>query len=160
MLVWSEQAPKHCYKWCFPCFCFFLIWTSSVDFKSKMRSASMSRKVLVKRYWFGPVVMALPARPNSIASLARRTSMRFLGWSKMQIFCLILVMCSLLWSERTNSSQISPSWEDDCTSFSINSSRLMGADVPDLFLSMSWLGRADLTCSLCMMLVMEGTRTE
>ena len=36
----------------------------------------------------------------------------------------------------------------------------MGADVPDLFLSLSQLGRADLTCSLRMMLVMEGARKE
>ena len=36
----------------------------------------------------------------------------------------------------------------------------MGADVPDLFLSTSRLGHADLTCSLCMMLVMEGARKE
>ena len=36
----------------------------------------------------------------------------------------------------------------------------MGADVPDLFLSTSRLGRADLTCSLLMMLVMEGARKE
>ena len=49
---------------------------------------------------------------------------------------------------------------DDCTSFSINSSRLMGADVPDLFLGPSRLGCADLTCSLRMILVMEGARKE
>ena len=36
----------------------------------------------------------------------------------------------------------------------------MGADVPDLFLITSQLGRADLTCSLQMMLVMEGARKE
>ena len=36
----------------------------------------------------------------------------------------------------------------------------MGADVPDLFLGPSQLGRADLICSLCMMLVVEGTRKE
>ena len=36
----------------------------------------------------------------------------------------------------------------------------MGADLPDLFLGPSQLGRADLTCSLRMMLVMEGTRKE
>ena len=48
----------------------------------------------------------------------------------------------------------------DCTSFSIKSLRLMGADVPDLFLGPSRLGRADLTYSLRMMLVMEGTRKE
>ena len=36
----------------------------------------------------------------------------------------------------------------------------MGADVPDLFLSTSRLGRGDLTCSLRMMLVMEGARKE
>ena len=32
--------------------------------------------------------------------------------------------------------------------------------MPDLFLSMSRLGRADLTCSLRMMLVMKGARKE
>ena len=32
--------------------------------------------------------------------------------------------------------------------------------MPDLFLSMSQLGRVDLTCSLRMMLVMEGARKE
>ena len=49
---------------------------------------------------------------------------------------------------------------DNCTSFSIKSLRLMGADVPDLFLGPSRLGRADLTYSLRIMLVMEGTRKE
>ena len=42
--------------------------TSSVDFRPKMRSASPSRKVLVKRNLFGPVVMALPIRPFSMSS--------------------------------------------------------------------------------------------
>ena len=36
----------------------------------------------------------------------------------------------------------------------------MGADVPELLLSTSRLGRADLTCSLRMMLVMEGAIKE
>ena len=36
----------------------------------------------------------------------------------------------------------------------------MGADVPDLFLGLSGLGCADLTYSLRMMLVVEGTRLE
>ena len=78
----------------------------------------------------------------------------------MRIFCLILVDCLLLGSARTDSSQIAPSCVDDYSSFSIKSLRLMGADVPDLFLGPSQLGRADLTCSLRMMLVMEGTRKE
>ena len=78
----------------------------------------------------------------------------------MWIFRLILVDCSLVGSARTDNSRIAPSCVDDCTSFSIKSLRLMGADVPDLFLSTSQLGRADLTCSLHMMLVMEGARKE
>ena len=36
----------------------------------------------------------------------------------------------------------------------------MGADLPDLFLSTSRLGRADFACSLHMMLVMKGARKE
>ena len=36
----------------------------------------------------------------------------------------------------------------------------MGADVPDIFLGLSQLGRADLPYSLRIMLVMEGTRKE
>ena len=78
----------------------------------------------------------------------------------MRIFCLILVDYSLVRSARTDNSRIAPSCVDDCTSFSIKSSRLMGADVPDLFLGPSRLVRADLPCSLRMMLVMEGTRKE
>ena len=78
----------------------------------------------------------------------------------MQIFRLILVDCSLVGSASTDNSRIALSCVDDCTSFSIKSSRLMGADVPDLFLGASRLGLRDLTCSLRMMLVMEGTRKE
>ena len=40
--------------------------------------------------------------------------------------------CLLVGSARTDNSRIEPSRVDDCTSFSIKSSRLMGADVPDL----------------------------
>ena len=77
----------------------------------------------------------------------------------MRIFRLILVDCSLVGSARTDNSRIASSCVDDCTSFSIKSSRLMGADVPDLFLGLSRLGRADLPCSLrAMMIVMKGTR--
>ena len=61
---------------------------------------------------------------------------------------------------RTDNSRIAPSCVGDCTSFSVKSSRLMGADVPGLFLGPSQLGCVDLTCSLHMMLVMEGTRKE
>ena len=68
--------------------------------------------------------------------------------------------CWLVGSARTDNSRIALSCVDDCTSFYIKSSRLMGADVPDLFLGPSRLGCADLTCSLRMMLVMEGTRKE
>ena len=78
----------------------------------------------------------------------------------MRIFRLILVDCSLVGSERTDDSRRAPSCVDNCTSFSIKSSRLKGADVPDLFLVPSQMGRADLTCSLRMMLVMKGTRKE
>ena len=49
---------------------------------------------------------------------------------------------------------------DDCTYFSIKSSRMTGADVPNLFLGTSLLGRVDFTCSLRMMILMEGTRKE
>ena len=58
-------------------------------------------------------------------------------------------------SARTDNSRIAPSYVDDCTYFSIKSSRLIGADVPDLFLGTPRLGCADLTCSLLIMLVME-----
>ena len=78
----------------------------------------------------------------------------------MQIFRLILVDCLLVGSARTDNSRIAPSCVDDCTLFSVKSSRLMGADVPNLFLGPPRLGRADLTCSLRMMLVVEGTRKE
>ena len=73
---------------------------------------------------------------------------------------LDLVDCSLVGSARTDNSRIAPSCVDDCTSFSIKSSRLMGADVPDLLLGPSQLGHADLPCSLRIMLVMECTRKE
>ena len=125
-----------------------------------MRSASPSRKVLVKRNFFEPVVMALPIRTFSMASRAQRTSMRFLGLSSMQIFCLILVLCPLLGLDRTDSSRIVPSWEDNITSFSIKSSRLIGAEVLDLFFSSLRLDHAYFVCSLRMMLVKEGARKE
>ena len=78
----------------------------------------------------------------------------------MRILRLILVDCFLVGSARTDNSGKKPSWVDDCTSFSVKSSRLMGADVPDLFLGPSRLGCEDFPCSLRMMLVMEGTRKE
>ena len=46
------------------------------------------------------------------------------------------------------------------TSAPISLEDLMEADVPDLFFGPSRLGRSDFTCSLRMMLVMEGTRKE
>ena len=46
------------------------------------------------------------------------------------------------------------------TSAPISIKDLMDKEVLDLFLSASRLGRTDLTCSLRMMLVMEGTRKE
>ena len=62
-------------------------------------------------------------------------------------------------SGKTDNSQIAPSCVDDCTSFSIKSSRLMGAQVPDLFLVQSRLIRAELPCSLrATMLVMKGDK--
>ena len=70
------------------------------------------------------------------------------------------MLCLLLGLDRTDSSQIAPSCEDDNTSLSIKSSRLIGAEVLDLFLSASRLGRADFACSLRMMLVKEGARKE
>ena len=79
----------------------------------------------------------------------------------MQIFRLILVDCSFVGSARTDNSRIAPSYVDNCTSFSIKSSRLMGAAVPALFLVQSRLSHAELPCSLIsMMLVMKGTRKE
>ena len=79
----------------------------------------------------------------------------------MQIFRLILVDCSFVGSARTDNSRIAPSYVDDCTSFSIKSSRLMGAAVPTLFLVQSRLICADLPCSLrAMMIVMKDTRKE
>ena len=79
----------------------------------------------------------------------------------MRIFCLILVDCLFVGSARTDNSQMAPSCVDDYTSFSIKYSRLMGAEVPDLFLVQSQLSRADFPCSLrTMMLVMKGTRKE
>ena len=83
----------------------------------------------------------------------------FLGWSKMRIFRLILVDCSFVGSARTDNSRIAPSCVDDCTSFSIKSSRLMGTLMPDLFLVQSQLSRMDLPYSLrAIMLVMKGDK--
>ena len=77
----------------------------------------------------------------------------------MRIFRLILVDCLFVWSEKTDNSQMAPSCVDDCTSFSIKSSRLMGAAMPDLFLVQSQLSLVDLPCSLrAMMLVMKGEK--
>ena len=77
----------------------------------------------------------------------------------MRIFRLILVDCSFVGSARNDNSRMTPSCVEDCTSFSLKSSRLMGAEVPDLFLVQSRLGHADLPCSLrAMMLVIKGTR--
>ena len=56
---------------------------------------------------------------------------------------------------------MAPSCVDDCTSFSIKSSRLMGAAMPDLFLVQSRLSPLDLPCSLRdMMLVLKGDKKE
>ena len=124
-----------------------------------MWGASPSRKVLVKLYWLGPVMMALPMIPFSIASLAQRTSIRLLGWSNMRIFRLILVDCSFVGSARTDNSRMAPSCVDDCTSFSVKSSILLGAAMPDLFLVQSQLICVELPCSLrSMMLVMKGDK--
>ena len=77
----------------------------------------------------------------------------------MWIFRLILVDCSFVGSATTDNSRMASSCVDDCTSFSIKSSRLMGAAMPDLFLVQSRLSRVDLTCSLrAMMLVMKGDK--
>ena len=78
----------------------------------------------------------------------------------MRIFPLILVDCSLVGSARTDNSRIVPSCVDNYTSLSTKSLRLMDADVSDHFLVPSRLGRADLPCSLRIMLVMEGTTKE
>ena len=77
----------------------------------------------------------------------------------MRIFRLILVDYSFVGLSRTDNSQMAPSCVDDCTSFSIKSSRLMGAAMPDLVLVQSRLSRVDLPCSLrAMMLVMKGDK--
>ena len=79
----------------------------------------------------------------------------------MLIFCLILVECSFVGSASTNSSQMAPSYVDDCTSFSIKSSRLMVAVMPDLFLVQSRLSRVELPCSLrAITLVLKGDKKE
>ena len=117
-----------------------------------MRRASPSRKVLVKRKPLGPVVMALPIRPFLIASQSQRNSIRFLGCSRILILCLIFVLFSLEGSDRTDSSRISLSWEDDSISLSIKSSRLIGAMVRVGFFASTRLDCEDFACSLCMML--------
>ena len=77
----------------------------------------------------------------------------------MRIFRLILVDCSFVGSARTDNSQMAPSCVDDCTLFSIKSSRLMGAEMPDLFLVQSLLSHVDMPCSLrAMMLVVKGDK--
>ena len=126
-----------------------VLWHNLVNFKSKILSASPSRKFRVKRCYFGPVVMLFPVKPWSIASLARRTFKRFFGWSKMRFFCSTRVKSSLVGSVRTESLRMSPSSSDRGSSFTINSSRLMGAFIflyfvpPRSFLgdfSFSWRG--------------------
>ena len=106
----------------------------------------------MKQNPLGPVVMALAIRPFSIAIRARRTSIRFLGWSSILILYLIFVLFSLEGSDRTDISRILPSWEDDSTSLSIKSSRLIGSEVLDLFFGSPRLDCEDFACSLRMML--------
>ena len=113
-----------------------------------MLRASPSKKVLVKQNPLGPVVMALPIWPFLTASHARRTSIRLLGCSRILILCLIFVLFSLEGSNRTDSSRISPSWEDDSISLSIKSSRLIGAMVLECFFGSPRLDREDFACSL------------
>ena len=100
-------------------------WRNSVNFKSKMSNASPSRKVWLKRYWLGTVVVLFPGNPWSIKSFARRTSIRFFGWSKMRIFCLTQVESSLVGSVWTDSLRMLPSSSDKGSSFTITSSRLI-----------------------------------
>ena len=58
------------------------------------------------------------------------------------------MLFSLEGSDRTDSSQISPSWEDDSISLSIKSSRLIGAMVLVCFFASPRLDREDFACSL------------
>ena len=64
----------------------------------------------------------------------------------MRIFRLILVESSFYGLASTDSSQMAPSSSDDCTSFSIKYSRLMGAFTFHALVQ-SQLTCVDLTCS-------------
>ena len=116
--------------------------------KSKIRSASLSRRFHMKQYWFGPVVMLLPFKPWSITSLVRITSRRFFGGSRMRIFCLTQVESSLIGSFRTESLRMSPSPSDKWSSFTIKSSRIMG-EVTFLAFVYPQLFHGDFSFSLC-----------
>ena len=102
-------------------------WHNSVAFRSNTCNASPLRKICVKRYWFVPVVMLLPIKTWAIASLERRTSKRFLGWSRMLIICLTRVKSSLVGSVRTKILCMSTLSSDTGIYLTINSSRLIGS---------------------------------
>ena len=104
-----------------------VLWSNSITFMSKTRNAFPSRKVCVKPYWFGTVLVLLPVKRWEIASLAQRTSKRFFGWSRMRILCLTRVESSLVGSVRTESLCMPPLSSDTGSSFTINYSRLVGA---------------------------------
>ena len=112
-------------------------WRNSVAFRSKTRNTSPLRKVRVKRYWFGTVVVPLPVKPWEIASPARRNSKKFLGWSRIQILHLTRVESSLVGSVQKKSSRISPSSSDTGRYLTIKYSRLMGA-VTFLYFLIPW----------------------
>ena len=65
-------------------------------------------------------------------------------------FCLLRVESSLVGSVITDSSRMSPSSSDDGSSFTIKSSRLIGAFTFLAFVQ-SWLTRVDLYFLLCVM---------
>ena len=132
-------------------------WRNSFDFRLKILSASPSRKVCVKRYWFGNVVMLLSVNAWEIVILSRRISRRFFGWSIMRIFRLTRVESSLVWSIWTECLCMSPSSRDTVSSFTIKSSRLMDAVNFLAFVQpwsfcgdfyLSWIGMTSFSASL------------
>ena len=104
-----------------------VLWRNSVAFKLKTRNPYPLRKVRVKRYWFGPVVILFPVKPWEITGLTRRNFKRFFGWSRMRIYLLTWVKSSLVGSVQNKIPCMSPSSSDTGSSFTINYSRLVGA---------------------------------
>ena len=125
-----------------------VLWRNSMTFKSKIRNASPSRKVHVKRYLFVAIVMLLPVKPWEILSLARITSRRFFGLSRIRMFCLTWFESSLVGLVWTESLRTPPLSSDTGSYFTIKSSRLMvEVTFLDLFQPRSF--RGDFSFSWC-----------